>query len=58
MIIDPTFGPVLLLGLGGRWAALFDEVIAVLPPLNLALAREAIAQAPGFTNSCKAPTPP
>ncbi len=43
MIIDPTFGPVLLLGLGGRWAALFDEVIAVLPPLNLALAREAIA---------------
>ena len=43
MIIDPTFGPVLLLGLGGRWATLFDEVIAVLPPLNLALAREAIA---------------
>ncbi len=39
---DPVFGPVLLLGLGGRTATLFDAV-AALPPLNPVLAREVIA---------------
>ena len=45
MIVDPAFGPVLLLGPGGRSAALFNEVVAALPPLNPVLAREAIAYA-------------
>jgi acyl-CoA synthetase (NDP forming)/RimJ/RimL family protein N-acetyltransferase len=42
LILDPVFGPVLLLGLGGRTATLFDAV-AALPPLNPVLAREVIA---------------
>lgn len=40
---DPVFGPVLLLGPGGRAAALFDNCAAALPPLNPVLAREVIA---------------
>ena len=43
MIVDPAFGPVLLLGPGGRSVALFNEVVAALPPLNPVLAREVIA---------------
>jgi acetyltransferase len=43
MIVDPAFGPVLLLGPGGRSATLFNEVAAALPPLNPVLAREVIA---------------
>ncbi|MCC6135114.1 MAG: GNAT family N-acetyltransferase [Candidatus Contendobacter sp.] len=43
MIVDPAFGPVLLLGPGGRSAPLFNEVAAALPPLNPVLAREVIA---------------
>ena len=44
MVVDPVFGPVLLLGLGGGAAALSDEVVAVLPPLDPVLARAALAQ--------------
>ena len=43
MIVDPAFGPALLLGSGGRSAALSNEVVAALPPLNPVLAREVIA---------------
>ncbi len=43
VVVDPVFGPVLLLGLGGSAAALSDEVVAALPPLDPVLAREAIA---------------
>ncbi|MEZ5575321.1 MAG: GNAT family N-acetyltransferase [Candidatus Competibacteraceae bacterium] len=43
MVVDPVFGPVLLLGLGGSATALSDEVVAALPPLDPVLARAALA---------------
>ncbi len=43
VVVDPVFGPVLLLGLGGSATALSDEVVAVLPPLDPVLARAALA---------------
>lgn len=43
-VVDPVFGPVLLLGSEGRTAALFDDVAAALPPLNPVLAREMIGR--------------
>lgn len=43
MVVDSVFGPVLLLRLGGGAAALSDEVVAVLPPLDPVLARAALA---------------
>ena len=43
MVVDPVFGPVLLLGLGGGATALSDEVVAALPPLDPVLARAALA---------------
>jgi acetyltransferase len=43
MVVDSVFGPVLLLGLGGGAAALSDEVVAALPPLDPVLARAALA---------------
>lgn len=42
-VVDPVFGPVLLLGSGGP-AALFDDIAAALPPLNPVLAREMIGR--------------
>jgi RimJ/RimL family protein N-acetyltransferase len=45
MVVDPVFGPVLLLGPGGRAAVLSDAAVAALPPLNPVLAREVIAHA-------------
>lgn len=41
-IDDPVFGPALLLGSGGRAAALSNDIAAALPPLNPVLAREVI----------------
>ena len=43
MVVDPVFGPVLLLGLGGSATAFSDEVVAALPPLDPVLARAALA---------------
>ena len=42
VVDDAVFGPVLLLGSGGRTAALFDDVAAAIPPLDPVLAREMI----------------
>ena len=42
VIVDPLFGPLLLLGTGGRTSHLIQESVVVFPPLNPALAREAI----------------
>jgi len=44
-VVDPVFGPALLLGLGG-WAAALIEPVAALPPLDPVQAREAIRHAP------------
>ncbi|HRD65044.1 MAG TPA: GNAT family N-acetyltransferase [Candidatus Competibacter sp.] len=44
-VVDPVFGPALLLGPGGRAAVPFDDTVAALPPLNPVLAREMIAHA-------------
>lgn len=46
VVSDPTFGPVLLFGPSGPAALLFDHCAAALPPLNLVLAREALAHTP------------
>jgi acyl-CoA synthetase (NDP forming)/RimJ/RimL family protein N-acetyltransferase len=54
MVVDPVFGPVLLLGPGGRTAALFDDAVAALPPLNPVLAREFIAHARIYQLLCNA----
>ena len=43
---DSVFGPVLLVGPGGRTAALVDGVVAALPPLDPVLARQVIARLP------------
>ncbi|MCB1825819.1 MAG: GNAT family N-acetyltransferase [Candidatus Competibacteraceae bacterium] len=43
VVVDPVFGPVLLLGLGGGAAALSDDIVAALPPLDPILARAALA---------------
>lgn len=42
-LVDPIFGPALLLGPGGAAATLPDACVAALPPLNPVLARQAIA---------------
>jgi acyl-CoA synthetase (NDP forming) len=39
---DPQFGPVLLLGAGGTWVELLDEVVLRLPPLTGQGAQEMI----------------
>lgn len=46
VVSDPTFGPVLLFGPSGPAALLLDHCAAALPPLNLVLAREALAHTP------------
>ncbi|MFZ1642078.1 MAG: GNAT family N-acetyltransferase, partial [Candidatus Contendobacter sp.] len=46
MFDDLAFGPALLFGPGGSAAAFADEFAAALPPLDLLLAREAIAHTP------------
>ncbi|MFO1371412.1 MAG: GNAT family N-acetyltransferase [Candidatus Competibacteraceae bacterium] len=43
LVNDPAFGPALLFGPGGAAAEWLDDFAAALPPLNLVLAREAIA---------------
>ncbi|MCZ7565801.1 MAG: GNAT family N-acetyltransferase [Burkholderiales bacterium] len=41
---DPTFGPVLVIGQGGRHFETVRDVTCALPPLNTALARAALAE--------------
>lgn len=41
---DPTFGPVILFGWGGTAVEIIDDKALALPPLDLKLARELIAQ--------------
>ncbi|HTI66303.1 MAG TPA: bifunctional acetate--CoA ligase family protein/GNAT family N-acetyltransferase [Caulobacteraceae bacterium] len=41
---DPTFGPVLMVGQGGTAVEVLRDRAMALPPLNTALAREAIAR--------------
>jgi acetyltransferase len=43
--IDPLFGPVILLGQGGRSLDTAHELCAALPPLNLPLARALVQRA-------------
>ncbi len=43
---DPTFGPVVVLGAGGRGGAMYPARAVALPPLNPYLARDLIAGAP------------
>ena len=42
--VDPQFGPVLLLGAGGRDVEVFRDTAIGLPPLNTPLARRLVAQ--------------
>jgi len=44
MSVDPTFGPVLLFGQGGTAVEVIDDKSLALPPLNLPLARAAMAR--------------
>lgn len=44
-LVDPVFGPVLLLGPSGAATALLDDFAAALPPLTSVLARQMIAHA-------------
>ncbi len=41
---DPQFGPVILFGHGGTAAEVLNDTALALPPLNMHLAREAIAR--------------
>jgi acetyltransferase len=41
---DPVFGPVILFGQGGTAVELIDDRALALPPLNLALAHQLVAQ--------------
>ncbi|HSO42661.1 MAG TPA: acetate--CoA ligase family protein, partial [Rhodospirillales bacterium] len=41
---DPQFGPVILFGHGGTAAEILNDTALALPPLNMHLAREAIAR--------------
>ena len=42
--VDPTFGPIIRLGLGGAAGALVTRTVVGFPPLNHTLARDLIAQ--------------
>ncbi len=42
--VDPTFGPVLMVGEGGTAVEILGDRAIALPPLNRVLAREAIAR--------------
>jgi len=44
MAVDPTFGPFLLFGRGGKAVEVIDDKALGLPPLNLRLAQEMIAR--------------
>ncbi|MGE0483003.1 MAG: GNAT family N-acetyltransferase [Gammaproteobacteria bacterium] len=44
VVDDAQFGPVVLFGHGGTAVELIDDTVIALPPLNLALARDAIAR--------------
>lgn len=41
---DPTFGPVLLFGLGGTAVEIYDDKALALPPLNLKLAKDMVSR--------------
>lgn len=40
--VDPVFGPVVLVGAGGKYVEALDDVRALIPPFTVAEAREAI----------------
>lgn len=40
--VDPVFGPVVLVGAGGKYVEALDDVRALIPPFTVADAREAI----------------
>jgi acetyltransferase len=44
VITDPTFGPLILFGQGGTAVEVMDDKALALPPLNMSLAHEAMAQ--------------
>ena len=43
-ITDPTFGPLILFGQGGTAVEVMDDKALAMPPLNMHLAREVMAQ--------------
>ncbi|MBL8259041.1 MAG: GNAT family N-acetyltransferase [Candidatus Competibacteraceae bacterium] len=54
LIEDAVFGPVLLLECARRFGGLPNAPVALFPPLDLALAREAIRPAPFYRALCDA----
>ncbi|MGI9416923.1 MAG: GNAT family N-acetyltransferase [Geminicoccaceae bacterium] len=44
MITDPTFGPMILFGQGGTAVEAMDDKALAMPPLNMRLAHEVMAQ--------------
>ena len=44
VITDPTFGPLILFGQGGTAVEVMDDKALAMPPLNMRLAREVMAQ--------------
>ena len=41
--IDPVFGPVVMIGDGGRYVEAFDDIALLLPPFSAEQVREALS---------------